>query len=494
MKKSLIKKWIVVLSITSLASVECSQGNSPNSKLSFFFLLATMMNKNTAASNTSSGQLSIDTSNPGSPGTLTHVADFRNLLTSKGETYSVSYFGTKDDKGVPTAITQAVVYQKNSTNLTRVFFDSNQLPVHIVDQLGNNISINWKTGIASISNKQGTALGQFNIIQTSKGKSASLISASINPDDPNCDDFCQAAWESVVATAGATASPTAVAAGISTIIGGTAAATGLILAASSMAVIAIGVPVLIGIAQIDNPKDSIKNLITGSMRRAIERVRNSLPSFRNPPAETTNDEGLTEAGITPSNPTSTCTSCANPPLTLRGTVSGLTGSGLVLTNNGTDDKTITTNGSFTFTTTVASGSNYSVTVKTQPSGQSCSVSNGTGTATVNVTNVNVVCSAIAIPGIVLKTGQVTSYATGDDGTHQKGIARSYTDNSDGTIKDNATGLTWQKCSRGLSVLTCATGSATATDWVTANSYCNSLNLASKTWRLPTTQKIGRAHV
>jgi hypothetical protein len=95
-----------------------------------------------------------------------------------------------------------------------------------------------------------------------------------------------------------------------------------------------------------------------------------------------------------------------------------------------------------------------------------------------------------VPVVVLKTGQTTSYATGDDGNLQKGTARSYTDNNDGTIKDNATGLTWQKCSRGLSGTTCATGSATTADWTTANSYCTSLSLASKTWRLPTVQELG----
>ncbi len=103
---------------------------------------------------------------------------------------------------------------------------------------------------------------------------------------------------------------------------------------------------------------------------------------------------------------------------------------------------------------------------------------GTGTTTETV-----------IPVVVLKTGQTTSYATGDDGNLQKGAARSYTDNNDGTIKDNSTGLTWQKCSRGLSGLTCATGSATTSDWTSAGSYCSSLTLASKTWRLPTVNEL-----
>jgi hypothetical protein len=56
---------------------------------------------------------------------------------------------------------------------------------------------------------------------------------------------------------------------------------------------------------------------------------------------------------------------------------------------------------------------------------------------------------------VLKTGQTTCYditssnviacaGTGQDGEFQKGTARSYTSNADGTITDNSTGLMWEK--------------------------------------------------
>lgn len=48
----------------------------------------------------------------------------------------------------------------------------------------------------------------------------------------------------------------------------------------------------------------------------------------------------------------------------------------------------------------------------------------------------------------LKTGQTSSYSSGDDDTHQSGVSRSYSDNGDGTITDKATGLVWQKCSMG----------------------------------------------
>ncbi|MCX5895254.1 MAG: DUF1566 domain-containing protein, partial [Proteobacteria bacterium] len=46
-----------------------------------------------------------------------------------------------------------------------------------------------------------------------------------------------------------------------------------------------------------------------------------------------------------------------------------------------------------------------------------------------------------------KTGQTTSYATGDDGDLEMGVAwpdTRFTDNLDNTVKDNLTGLVWTK--------------------------------------------------
>lgn len=42
------------------------------------------------------------------------------------------------------------------------------------------------------------------------------------------------------------------------------------------------------------------------------------------------------------------------------------------------------------------------------------------------------------------SGQMTAYGTGSDGDVQAGAALSYTDNGDGTITDNNTGLMWEK--------------------------------------------------
>ena len=52
-----------------------------------------------------------------------------------------------------------------------------------------------------------------------------------------------------------------------------------------------------------------------------------------------------------------------------------------------------------------------------------------------------------IPAPVPKTGQITQYAVGDDGNYQAGVASPeprFTDNEDGTVTDNLTGLIWLK--------------------------------------------------
>ena len=51
------------------------------------------------------------------------------------------------------------------------------------------------------------------------------------------------------------------------------------------------------------------------------------------------------------------------------------------------------------------------------------------------------------PSPVPQTGQTTTYATGDDGDLERGVALvapRFTDNGDGTVTDNQTGLIWLK--------------------------------------------------
>jgi len=84
------------------------------------------------------------------------------------------------------------------------------------------------------------------------------------------------------------------------------------------------------------------------------------------------------------------------------------------------------------------------------------------------------------------TGQTRWYSTtfGDDGDYAINPL-SYTDNGDGTILDNVTGLTWQKCSLGQSGTDCAIGTAATYSWASADAACGSLSLAGTGWRLPT---------
>ncbi len=90
--------------------------------------------------------------------------------------------------------------------------------------------------------------------------------------------------------------------------------------------------------------------------------------------------------------------------TVSGSVSGLSGSGLVIQNNVGDDLTITDNGDFIFTTELANNSSFDVTVLSYPEGinQLCNVNNGTGIiSSANKTDVNIVCvPAYTISGTV----------------------------------------------------------------------------------------------
>ncbi|TGM60006.1 hypothetical protein [Leptospira adleri] len=86
--------------------------------------------------------------------------------------------------------------------------------------------------------------------------------------------------------------------------------------------------------------------------------------------------------------------CSSKAYTVSGSIVGLSGSGLILLNNGADSLGVT-GSSFTFSTLVASGGGYAVSVSANPStpAQVCSVSNSSGTVTTsNITNVLVTCS------------------------------------------------------------------------------------------------------
>ena len=89
-----------------------------------------------------------------------------------------------------------------------------------------------------------------------------------------------------------------------------------------------------------------------------------------------------------------------------GTVTGLTGTGLVLKNNNADPLSVISSGMFTFGMKLAIGSPYSVTIVSPPSGQDAYLAHATGTTSTSpVTNVLVSCfPAGSDPGIRCDTG------------------------------------------------------------------------------------------
>ncbi|MET0497726.1 MAG: hypothetical protein ABW106_05570, partial [Steroidobacteraceae bacterium] len=97
--------------------------------------------------------------------------------------------------------------------------------------------------------------------------------------------------------------------------------------------------------------------------------------------------------------------CSASAFSIGGTITGLTGSGLVLQNNGSDNLSAAANASaFAFATPVAYGGVYAVAVATQPAGQTCTVLQGTGIAQTQVTNVTVLCVDIVTYTLVPSAG------------------------------------------------------------------------------------------
>jgi len=107
----------------------------------------------------------------------------------------------------------------------------------------------------------------------------------------------------------------------------------------------------------------------------------------------------------------------------------------------------------------------------------------------------------AYPAPVAKTGQTTCYnsagtvitcsGTGQDGDHQAGVEwpnPRFTDNSDGTVTDNLTGLIWLKNANCFG----------AKNWATALTDCNNLDNGTceltdgsqaGDWRLPNVKEL-----
>jgi len=92
-----------------------------------------------------------------------------------------------------------------------------------------------------------------------------------------------------------------------------------------------------------------------------------------------------------------------------------------------------------------------------------------------------------------KTGQTTSYRTGDDGDLKKGYPKEpprFKDNGDGTITDNATGLMWVKDPSQLGGVWGTPGNPSDMTWNNAIDNCLALDYAGHNdWRLPNIKEL-----
>jgi 6-phosphogluconolactonase (cycloisomerase 2 family) len=101
--------------------------------------------------------------------------------------------------------------------------------------------------------------------------------------------------------------------------------------------------------------------------------------------------------VTTGNISSVQVACTTNSYTIGGTISGLTGTGLVLQNNGGNNLTVSAGAtSFAFTTAIVSGGTYNATVFAQPSNpsQTCVLTNAAGPVTSgNISNIQVTCTS-----------------------------------------------------------------------------------------------------
>jgi 6-phosphogluconolactonase len=112
---------------------------------------------------------------------------------------------------------------------------------------------------------------------------------------------------------------------------------------------------------------------------------------------------------------------SGPTYTIGGSISGLTGSGLVLRASPGNTVSVSKAGAFSFPTSLGAGASYDVTVASSPANpsQTCTVSNGSGTVSGAVDDITVVCvlSQFTVGGSVSGlrgTGLILRDNSGDD--------------------------------------------------------------------------------
>jgi hypothetical protein len=120
--------------------------------------------------------------------------------------------------------------------------------------------------------------------------------------------------------------------------------------------------------------------------------------------------------------------------------------------------------------------------------------------TTDTADIATLLSGGTVPTSLLATGQTTDFGPGSDGEVQAGVALSYTDNGDGTITDNNTGLMWEKKddSGGLhdkdNLYSWSTGAPWDMDGTITTSFLAGLNAGGgfagyTDWRIPNLKEL-----
>jgi N-acetylneuraminic acid mutarotase len=114
--------------------------------------------------------------------------------------------------------------------------------------------------------------------------------------------------------------------------------------------------------------------------------------------------------VVSSNVTAVGVACSDNTYNIGVTLSGLlSGTSLVLQDNGGDNLTVSANGNSNFATPIASGSGYSVTILSPSPGENCTLTNASGTVSSSNVNVTVSC----IPNNYTISGAVSGLLTGN---------------------------------------------------------------------------------
>jgi len=132
---------------------------------------------------------------------------------------------------------------------------------------------------------------------------------------------------------------------------------------------------------------------------------------------------------------------------------------------------------------------------TVPAGVYTVINHGTGQRFMNIAVPNTISSNGNLPRApVTATGQVVSYAAGDDGDYRLGVSAAgqrFQDNGDGTFDDTLTGLTWLGVRDCVPLHTWATSIDFANNFSASSGDCPSLSDSSEAgdWRMPNIREL-----